>query len=57
MEKRVQIGLKLPPSLVEAVDRARLEMEFPPDRTEIIERALLDWLERKAQREKRKERR
>jgi hypothetical protein len=46
MEKRVQVGLKLPPSLIERVDALRAQMDFPPDRTEIIERAIVEWCER-----------
>ncbi len=46
MEKRTQIGLKLPPSLIERLDEIRLAMDFPPDRTEIIERAIVEWCDK-----------
>ena len=46
MEKRVQIGLKLPPSLVARIDEIRSRMDFPPDRTEIIEKAIREWCDR-----------
>lgn len=46
MEKRVAIGIKLPPSLIERVDRLRAELDFPPGRTEIIERAIVEWCDR-----------
>lgn len=45
MEKRTPIGLKLPPSLVEAVDEERAAYEYPPTRTEVIERVLMEWVE------------
>lgn len=44
MKKRIPIGLKLPPDLIEEVDNLRQAHDFPPDRTEIIERALRDWV-------------
>ena len=44
MEKRAQIGLKLPPALIARIDEARLALDFPPDRTQIIERAITEWL-------------
>ena len=44
MEKRIPIGLKLPPSLVAAVDGVRARYEFPPSRTEVIERMLEAWV-------------
>lgn len=56
MEKRVQIGLKLPPSLIERVDAIRAQMDFPPDRTEVIERAITEWCDR-IERERGKKRR
>jgi metal-responsive CopG/Arc/MetJ family transcriptional regulator len=46
MEKRVQIGIKLPQPLIDRVDSIRAQMEFPPDRTQIIERAIIEWCER-----------
>jgi len=46
MEKRIAIGIRLPPSLVERVDEARRALDFPPDRTEVIERAIVEWLDR-----------
>lgn len=46
MEKRVAIGIKLPPSLIERVDRIRAQMDFPPDRTEVIEKAIVEWCDR-----------
>lgn len=49
MEKRMAIGLKLPPSLVAAVDAERATFEFPPERTELIEKLLVEWLERRRQ--------
>lgn len=48
MEKRLQIGIKLPPSLIAEIDAYRQDQEFPPDRTEVIERAVVDWLRRRA---------
>ena len=56
MEKRIQIGVKLPPSLIHKLDELRASMEFPPDRTDVIERAIVEWCER-FEREKRKKRR
>ena len=53
MENRIPIGLKLPPSLIAEVDRARFELEFPADRTAVIERALREWLERHRETKKR----
>ena len=44
MEKRIGIGMKLPPSLVDEVDRCRNAMEFPPDRTQVIEKLLWNWV-------------
>lgn len=46
MEKRIAIGLKLPPSLVRQVDDIRSHWEYPVERTAIIERALRDWVEK-----------
>lgn len=46
MEKRVQIGLKLPPSLVERIDLAREELPVRADRTALIEKAIEEWLDR-----------
>lgn len=54
MEKRTQIGLKLPPALIRRVDKIRAHMDFPPDRTEIIERAIVEWCERAEEGRKRK---
>lgn len=46
MEKRIAIGLKLPPSLVNELDKALEDFEFKPTRTEYIERAVRERLER-----------
>jgi metal-responsive CopG/Arc/MetJ family transcriptional regulator len=46
MEKRIAIGIKLPPSLVNELDRALKDFEFEPTRTEYIERAVRERLER-----------
>lgn len=45
-ENRIQIGVKLPPSLVARVDKIRHSMDFPPDRTDVIERALKEWCDK-----------
>lgn len=42
--ERVQIGIKLPPYLIDAIDDWRLGQEFPPTRTEVIEAAIDAWL-------------
>lgn len=44
MTKRVAIGLKLPPGLLEEVDELR--QAYPMGRTAIIERALREWIDR-----------
>jgi len=46
MEKRVQIGLKLPPSLVTELDEVLSTYEFPPSRTEFIEKAIRELINR-----------
>ncbi len=46
MEKRIAIGLKLPPSLVAELDEARRALEFQPTRTEVIERLIRDFIDR-----------
>lgn len=52
MEKRVPIGLKLPPRLLAAVDAERAKFKYPPQRTEIIEQLLEEWVVRcRAERE------
>jgi predicted transcriptional regulator len=45
-EKRVQIGLKLPPALIERLDGIRKGMQFSPDRTALIEAAIEQWCDR-----------
>lgn len=46
MEKRIQIGLKLPKSLIERLDRAKASLLVEPLRTAVIESAIEDWLKR-----------
>lgn len=45
MEKRIQIGIKLPPSLVADIDRIRESMPFVPTRTQVIETVITAWVE------------
>lgn len=42
----MQIGMKLPPGLVDEVDKVRNAMQFPPERTAVIEVAIREWLDR-----------
>lgn len=54
MEKRVQIGIKLPPSLLAELDEVLSAYEFTPSRTEFVEKAIRELIARskKAARER-----
>jgi metal-responsive CopG/Arc/MetJ family transcriptional regulator len=46
MDKRIQIGLKLPRDLIERIDKAKAALPVEPQRTAVIEAAIEDWLRR-----------
>jgi hypothetical protein len=44
MEKRTQLGIKLPPDTVKRIDAVRATFPAITNRTACIERAIEDWL-------------